>query len=358
MNSERTGSVGNKLKSVFSNAPIRVDGQLQFKDEQSYKKFLDALEEVWDQGKVVEVSGVSSIVSKAVQDQFSYPLLEHTNPILVCVGPSFREVPIEVCVGDSLHTVIFHQYKTKTQVITETSENSVVYFRFVIPHGCEPIKFTYKIQPQFAETILDVVTNCTLGIALVKKIFIQNEQIENVISVLENAKKLFEKAVCISNLITERKFSPANIKRNDFDDGKIEELYVSLIEQKVIRINTQNPSIKNGEFSFEEPPNLKEGDRFEMNFVSSIEYEVWGEKITVYTANLLFNAIVKRIEMQDGETKLLYGDADSNPMYISYRGFLDENAAFKEINQIKEQREKYKAALTMKEYLLNEKTTN
>ena len=360
MNLERTGNVGNKLKNIFSNNPIRIDGQLTFKDGQSYKNFLDALEIVQNQGKVVEVSGVSTIVSKAVQDQFSYPLFEHIDPIHVCVGPSVRMIPIKVYVDNISHTVVFHQYKTKTQVITETDKNSIVYFRFVVPDGDEPIQFTYKIQPQFAETIFEVVANCAISIALMKKIFVENasEQIETVISVFENTKKLFEKAIRIAELIKESEFCPAHIKHNDFDGREIKELYALLVEQKVVRVNTQNPSIKDGEFSFEEPPDLKVGGRFETAFASSIEYEVWGEKITVYTANLLCNAIVKRIETQNGETKLLYGDVDSEPMYISYRAFLDESEAIKEINQIMKHREKYKEALTMTEYLLKEKTTD
>ena len=49
---------------------------------------------------------------------------------------------------------------------------------------------------------------------------------------------------------------------------------------------------------------------------------VCGQDILIYTANLLENAVIKEIieNRETGKTKMLYDEADNNPMFISYTG--------------------------------------
>ena len=63
--------MGNKLKDIFSDAPIDMGGNIRFESEDAYKKFLEALDIVWEEGKAVEVEGVSSISTKIKSGKFT-----------------------------------------------------------------------------------------------------------------------------------------------------------------------------------------------------------------------------------------------------------------------------------------------
>jgi len=99
--------------------------------------------------------------------------------------------------------------------------------------------------------------------------------------------------------------------------------------------------------------NLPEaGSKLDITFISKIEYTMYGQKISVHTANLLSNAIVKQFEEnEDGSKKILYDDTDSQPMYISYMGFKTIDEAKKEMSTIMEHKERYTDALTFNEYM-------
>ena len=74
--------------------------------------------------------------------------------------------------------------------------------------------------------------------------------------------------------------------------------------------------------------------------------------VTLHTANLLVNALVKDIqECDDGTVKILYGDTDSKPMYISFSAFKTKEEAEQEGDNILQHDEVYINALTSNAYI-------
>lgn len=62
--------------------------------------------------------------------------------------------------------------------------------------------------------------------------------------------------------------------------------------------------------------------------------------------------IIKKIEKtEDGSTKILYGDSDSQPMYISYMGFKTVDEAKQEMKIVMEHKDRYVDALTFNEHM-------
>lgn len=97
---------------------------------------------------------------------------------------------------------------------------------------------------------------------------------------------------------------------------------------------------------------IEVGTALSLTFVNNITYSLWGINVTLYAANLLSNAIVKEINwIADDEVKIVYGDEDSRPMYISYRAFKTEEEAEDEMIHIMENREEYENALTVGGYI-------
>ena len=92
---------------------------------------------------------------------------------------------------------------------------------------------------------------------------------------------------------------------------------------------------------------LSIGSKIALTFLSSIEFNFLKQTVTLHTANLLVNALVKDIqESDDGTVKILYGDTDSKPMYISFSAFETSEEAKQESDTILQHDEIYVNALT------------
>ena len=94
------------------------------------------------------------------------------------------------------------------------------------------------------------------------------------------------------------------------------------------------------------------GSKIVLTFLSDIKFNFLKQTITLHTANLLINALVKDIQKSDdGTVQILYGDTDSKPMYISFSAFETVEEARHEENTILQHDEIYVNALTSNAYI-------
>ena len=131
-------------------------------------------------------------------------------------------------------------------------------------------------------------------------------------------------------------FVPEDLTQNEDSWMDLEELYLALKEKEVIRLNSKvNTSQTSGMKINQQIDSIKVGSVIDITFITKIYYFLWMVKMTLFSANLLSNAIIKEInEASDGEIKILYGSEDSRPMYISYMGFKTEEEAKEEMKEI------------------------
>ena len=133
----------------------------------------------------------------------------------------------------------------------------------------------------------------------------------------------------------------------------IDELYLLLCDKKVVRSNAKLISID----SSEEPINLEKtplsiGQKIALTFLHNVEFKFLGQTVILYTANLLINAFVKDIQKNDdGTLKILYGDTDSKPMYISFSAFETIEEAKQELDAISQRIGIYTNAQTSNTYI-------
>jgi hypothetical protein len=123
--------MSNKLKDIFSNKMFDLGGNLHFQDSESYKKFLKALQIVQNEGREVKVKGVSSLATKVRDGEMEYPFLEHVNLTHFIIAPSTEEVPFVLNTEYGERTVVFKRYHTSNEIILETNEDEVVYFKII-----------------------------------------------------------------------------------------------------------------------------------------------------------------------------------------------------------------------------------
>ena len=116
----------NLLKSIFSNDNIKYEGTLVFKDHDSQKKFYEALETAYKEGRAVNVDGVESISTNVNSNDSSYPIESHDQICNFMVFPSFDYVPFEVTVDGEKKTITLIRKDLSDRIVLESMPNSVI----------------------------------------------------------------------------------------------------------------------------------------------------------------------------------------------------------------------------------------
>lgn len=353
--------MSNKLKDIFSDKKVDFGGNISFKDHEAYENFLEALKLVENEGKYVKVEGVTSVQTTASDGESQYPFLEQGEIVDFIVCPSYDEVPFEVDTAEGKQSIIFKRYHTKSAVILETDKNAIVYIKMTFEKGTTKTTFSYKTQPEKAGNIREITENYELVLAFLNRLFSSEKKkdfpdefaiIENIKDYLTKSAKWYQKLDTIEHLLN-LSFNLKQIDDASNTPMDLEELYLLLVEKKILRLNAKLHATEATSITVNAKANqLEIGSPLDITFQGTAEYLICGEKILLHTANLLSNAIVKEFEqLDDGSTKVLYGEDDSNPMYISYSGFLSEEEATKEVKAIMKHKDSYQNAMTVNEYL-------
>lgn len=353
--------MGNKLKDIFSNKMFDLGGNIRFDNVEAYKKFLEALKIVEEEGRVVEVEGVSSISTKVTSGNFEYPFSKADRVEKVCVGPSIEKVPITLQTEMGERTLQLGRYHTTSEIILETDKKSIVYLKLSVKKESGQIIFSYRAQPELAKNIEEIIESYSIIGAFLNYLFKDDIHApQDEYEMIENIKKYFYGAVAYYKRVRkieetfEIKFNPAKQNEKGNDEQELEELYLLIFEEKALRYNAKLNGPGDVEITMKAlEPQLAIGKKIEMTFSGTAEFDIYGEKILIYTANLLANAVIKEIkEETDGKMKIWYDDTDSEPMFISYMGFKTLGEREKELEKMMDHKKKYIDAVNLEEYLI------
>ncbi len=246
-----------------------------------------------------------------------------------------------------------------------------MFLKFEFGKQTQKVHFTYRLQSQYANKTRDVVEGFGIAIGIFDKLFRSDAEQEpsDDSNSLHTMKRIFQysyefwrKLSLIEDEINVS-FDPAkigNIKENVQD---VEELYLLLIEKKAIREDGKLTSTETTGITIKSDKYIPEiGQKIALTFIRKVTYTICEQNITIHTANLLDNAIIKEIiKNESGEMKVLYDDTDSAPMYISCTGYKSQEEAIIEQDLIikdKERTKKYEEALTVTEYIRKSKAVS
>jgi len=353
--------MGNKIKEIFSNKMIDLGGNIRFDNPEAYQKFLEALKIVEEEGRVVEVEGVSSISTKVTSGNYVYPFSEADRVEKVYIGPSTDTVPIMLQTEMGERTLQLRRYHTTSEIILETDKKAIVYLKLSVKKESDQNTFSYRAQPELAKNIEEIIESYSVIVAFLNYLFrddIHAPQEEY--EMIENIKKYFNGAVAYFKRVRkieetfEIQFNPTMQNEKGNDEQELEELYLLIFEEKAFRYNTKLNGVGDAEIKMKIlDPQLAIGKKVEMTFSGTTEFDIYGERILIYTANLLVNAVVKEVkEETDGKMKIWYDDTDSEPMFISYMGFKTLDEREEEIRKLMAHKKKYIDAVTIEEYLI------
>lgn len=347
--------MANKLRNVFNKKNDYIKGNVRFKDEKASKEFQKALETVYEEGKFVRVSGVESMSIRVESGAGAFPLDKHENVSDVVVGPSAEEINLDLEIdGERIEFPVgMYAYKKGSKI--RTKENFVFCTEIAIDENTGMA--TVKIKPSLdkASNVDDVLRSIRIEIEFLKRFFnfdkTKGTEFEFTVSHFYNLYNLFEKLSYIEKTF-ERKFDLASLDLDDNESIKdLIELCLHVRENKVVRVYAKMTDSTGERLKIltDEPI---EGRDISLTFVTGIEYSLWDEKIELHCASLLCNAIVKEIEeLEDGQFRIIYGEKDDNPMYVSYRGFINLEDAKTEHSLIMEHKKDYVEAKTVEQYI-------
>lgn len=353
--------MGNKLKSVFSTEMFELGGTIRFKDMESSRKFSEALDLLYEEGDPVEIHGVESVSTRIKDGGVVYPPSVQKHIVKFILAPSKEPTPIEIETVSGKKMVTLYRYQTKREVIIETAVDAVVYLKLSAQKDNPTFHFIYRMQLDKAMRIKDIAESIHDTIGILEKFFgrIDDQRIKegekdyaDMLQSFQLTGMYFDKLCALENKLNIA-FDPQKIGDIDESASDVYELYLLLIEKKPVRLNakltaTTATGITIAEDTFEH----KLGATLDLTFGGKATYEICGQSIQLYTVNLLTNAIVTAIETDStGMTHISYGDTDSNPMYISYRGFIRKSDATNERKRIMTHKKKYEEAKTVEKYI-------
>ena len=358
--------MGNKLKEVFSNQEITYKGKISFKDKESYKDFIEALNSVQEEGKTIRVNGVTDIATSVQTGDNIYPISEYEKIVDVIIGPSKEKVTFNIDTELGKRDINFSRFHTNNNIVLETKKDEIVYLKIVLEKGTGKSTITYRAQPEKAKSISEIIEHYNMIVAFFDRLFKQPiDDIKNNMQIKEwdsikFMKNYFEEAVLqykkLHFVEQEMKITidPSKLKQDEEECWRdTEELYIILKKKMPIRINTKLKEMEVNDLEInQQKEKIKVGTALDLTFVKRKVFYLWGKNIEIYTSNLLTNAIVKEIiEFENGTTRISYGEEDSRPMFISYKGFKTEKEAENEMKNIMKNRELYVNAKRLFEYL-------
>lgn len=347
--------MGNRLKSVFSDEEISFGGKINFKDKESYKQFLAALETVQEEGKAVQVKGINSVETMVRNGETEYSIEENDKICDFIVAPSTDEISIELETDDGEKEFVLKRYRINKGIVLQTSENAIVFLKIFFENDTMKSEISFRIQLENAKNVKELIESYSIVLSFFDKLFKKDvKKSEGDISI-NTMKEYFKKSIERYKKLAfvEREFgvafAPKDLVQNIEAWTDLEEVYLTLKEKKIIRLNAKvNDTEAAGMKVSQQADKIKVGDALDITFVTNVEYSLWNINITLFAASLLSNAIVKKInETADGEIKILYGSEDSRPMFISYRGFKTEGEAKEEMKKIMNHKDDYTNALTV-----------
>lgn len=363
--------MGNRLKEVFSNQEVLHNGKISFKDKESYNEFIEVLNSIQEEGKMLKVNGVTDIETSVQNGNNIYPVFEKRKIEDVMICPVKEKVTFNIDTESGKKDINFSRICTNNNIVLETKQDEIVYLKIILEKGTGKSKITYRAQPEKAKSIAEIIDYYNMIVAFFNILFKQPiEPINDEVQIKEwefikSMENYFKETVLIYKKIyfLERELEitvdPSKLKQDEKEYWRnTEELYVILKLKEAIRINVNLAEIKTETDVFrinQQKENIKVGKALDVTFIKKRSFCLWGETVNIYTSNLLTNAIVKEItELENGTTIISYGEEDSRPMFVSYRGFKTETEAENEMKDIMKNKKLYENAKRLGEYLSGE----
>ena len=348
--------MANKLQNVFNKNDHFIKGTIRFQDEKASADFQKALESVYEKGSTVRVNGVASMSMHIDSGAGAFPMENFNEVTDIVIGPSPDEVNLDIEIDGEIikFPIVRYSYKNGAKILTK--EDFVFSTVIIFDETTRSANVSIKPSLDKATDVNTVLRDIKIEIKLMRKFFRidsgKETGLDTTLTHLNRLYKLFDKLDFIEKTFNKR-FIPGTIDLDNIESIKdLIEICLLLREKNVIRKNAKLTDATGNGLRILPDNEVTIGQNISITFIWGLDYLLWGEKIELHCSNLLCNAVVKKIEnLDDGKIRILYGENDGHPMYISYKGFIDSEDAKVEHDHLMEHKEDYENAKTVEQYI-------
>lgn len=331
--------MGNKLKDLFAENIEQLTGVIHFADSSTYKEFLDKMEKMYIDGKPEEINGVESIQYNMSDGSNQYTVEEQKNIKRVMIYIPQDEISFPIILNGRCEQFAFVRKFLKDKVELTTPSDAIVEVSLILDDKKESMQFSYRVHDEKAGNLKELINAYERMNALIDYLYINctNNEKEKMQSYFKESIAYVQRLEELATVL-EICIEPSMIRAEDDREGIIAKLYLLCVKKRKIRSDDRLNFI-NGVSVME----CKEGQEILTSHIYEENYEIFNKKVTIYTVNCIFNAVVSKIEEDKNETmKIYFTDSDTKPMYRAYSGYMTLQEAEKEREELFEYIDQYR----------------
>lgn len=271
------------------------------------------------------------------------------------IGPAIEDIPITLLVDGQEKEIKLFRSETKDAVTVKSGPDAIIFFQLIFSKNENKHTVKYNVQIEKAKTIEEIVESYLVTKALFEKLFITDKPIsgkKDALTIHEVIQYFYYQASFYNRLLAvlhefDLSISTSILKGLTTEEQRcIDELYLLICDHKIVRLSGNFTYDESTSITFnDKTADLNVGNNLDLTYLETCEYSFLGQSVIIFTANFFTNLIIKDITTEsDGSTKVLYGDIDSKPMYVSFSAYKTEEEASEECKTIIEHVEDYKNA--------------
>lgn len=347
--------MANKLRDIFNDEKEVMIGKITFSSKEDAERFTQALNDIYRDGKPREVQGVKSLNMGYKDGENKYPIEESTRVEKVIVAPCEKLFEFRTEGFSGVNTIQLNRIDLEDSIIIRNSNTEAVTYKLVVYKGSNKIDLTISTAINKAKTIKDIYNSFYKARAFFEQLYPgmdNTPEAENTRHYLLSSLHYYYMLLYINEKLS-LGITPLDLKDVKDEDLTLEKVYYLICESKIIKEHTRVNNITCAtipEGNDNKP--LSKGTILAASFVSEIECELFGKAINIHTLNVVFNAIVDKVIVDnDDNNKVYFTESSDAPMYISTRGFLSNEEAISEAKHVFNRITEYKDAKTVIELI-------
>lgn len=348
--------MGNKLRKIFNKNKISYKGSISFNDKNAANDFRKALNSVFESGKTVRVDGIARMSWGINNGSGILPIDDFGNVLDMEVGPSYDSQVLQIKVEDKNVDFPVESCQLEHGTIIRTPSDFPFEMNMFFNTTEKTVKLSCKSHIEIASNVEELLDSMKLIKGLFDSFFTKDPDdkdtdFDKIKSLIDTYLDLFNKLSYVEKMFGIR-FDVKSIDLKDVSSyNDLNELCLSVRDKKALRLNARMTSDEGIEIHNESDKNLEIGKPLALTFLKEISYMIWGQVFKLYGAFYVGNAVVKDVkQLEDGKSRIMYGDNETNPMYLAYKGYVNEEEAKVELNTIMDHKEEYENAKTADQY--------
>ncbi|WP_270851119.1 hypothetical protein [Lactobacillus delbrueckii] len=333
----------NKLREVLMQKPSLV---ISF----SSNDFYSALKELKETGQPQEISNLSNLIVRLENAGSSIKLSEDSigeNSSLV-IGKPVKTISYSIENKGKVQKINLYLTENKKEYIVNSNTHLPVWLEIICNKSdLKHLNITCHWDYSLGKSIKDIIRQFYTISTLIKSLTDDVNSLTPLLNSLSTQVVRLTRIEAIQNQCHFR-IKTNNLKDISESELKIDKLYWFLVKDKKIRDTAKPTSLK---CILDKDNNLDKaiGQQLHVVLPQKKVISFYGKSIDLFYVNVLCNVIVSSIDRKDEQANILFKDSESDPAYISYSAFLNQDEAEKEATKATTEFTDYTNALTIEQ---------